>query len=231
MRDLSVCGALEFEDLHRLNQLASNLRLMPGQAAIMESDPADHLFVLTEGCMKIYKLLADGRRQITGFLFPSDFLGLAMQNQYAYSAEAVTPSMLCRFARDKLEKLLDEFPQLERRLLGIASNELAAAQDQMLLLGRKTASEKLATFLALLERRAVRRGGAPGRAELPMTRADIADYIGLTIETVSRCFTKLRRQGLIDISKPPIVEFLDPAALLELAGLPDEEITAETRAL
>lgn len=218
VRGLSVCGALEPDDLDRLNGIVSHIHRAHGQPVFFEADPAAHLFVITNGCVKLYKLLADGRRQITGFLFPSDFLGIALRDRYAYSAEAVTASTLCRFRRDRLEALLKEFPSLERRLLGIASNELAAAQDQMLLLGRKTAEEKLGSFLHGLSRRAALRGLMSDRLDLPMTRADIADYLGLTVETVSRCFTRLRNRELVDFDTPQAMRINNAAALATLSG-------------
>ncbi len=223
VRGLSVCSALNPEDLHRLDDIVSHVQVTAGQMVLLEGDPADHLFVITDGCVKLYKMLADGRRQITGFLFPSDFLGLAMRDRYAYSAEAVAGSMLCRFPKRKLENLLEEFPSLEKRLLGIASNELASAQDQMLLLGRKTAQEKLASFLHSLHRRALKRGDKGEEIDLSMSRADIADYLGLTVETVSRCFTRLRKLGFIDFVTPQTIRVLRIDSLAELSGIAEED--------
>ena len=184
---------------------------------IDEGEPADYLFNLTEGAVKLYKLLPDGRRQITGFLFEGDFLGIAMNERYAYSAEAVGQVSLCRFPRRKLEGLLDAFPKLEKRLLGMASNELVQAQDQILLLGRKTAQEKIVSFLLNLSDRAVKRGASASPIALPMGRADIADYLGLTTETVSRTITNLKRDGQIRLLQGGKVELPDRATLQELA--------------
>ena len=153
VRVLSLCDALDERDLPRLSAISSSQTLTPHETFVVEGDPAVHLFNVTDGAVKVYKLLADGRQQITGFLFPGDFLGLSSGGRYAYSAEAITEVTFCRFERKRLERLLDDFPRMEKRLLGIASNELAAAQDQMLLLGRKTAREKLASFLLMLARR------------------------------------------------------------------------------
>ena len=219
VRDLSVCGALEPQDLDLLNGIVSNVRYSPGQAIFFEADQADSLFVITGGCVRLHKLMADGRRQITGFMLPSDFLGLALHDTYATTAEAVNDVSTCRFMRRGFETLLEEFPQLEKRLLQRASNELAAMQDQMLLLGRKSAQEKLGTFLMALAHRAARKGNPHVELELPMTRHDIADYLGLTVETVSRCFTRLRRQGVIEISDPHGVRLADMGRLAELSGL------------
>lgn len=172
--------------------------------------------------MKIYKLLGDGRRQVTGFLFAGDFLGLIHNEAYAYSAEALAPTKLCRFPRRKLEALLDEMPNLEQRLLVMASHELAAAQDQMMLLGRKSARERVVSFILMLSNSAARRGaarrGRPGDPVLlPMSRSDIADYLGLTVETVSRTFTRLKKQGLIELLDEKRIRLAKRQALREIA--------------
>jgi CRP/FNR family transcriptional regulator len=199
VRQLTICAALAADELSELSAIMSSVELGPGDPLFHEADEADYVFNVTAGMMKIYKLLPDGRRQVTGFLFPGDFLGLANQGEYAYSGEAVGPATLCRFPRRKLETLLERFPQLERRLLGMASNELAAAQEQMLLLGRKTAREKIASFLLMLSRRAQRRGQKGNPVNVLMSRTDIGDYLGLTTETVSRTFTQLKSAGTITL--------------------------------
>jgi CRP/FNR family transcriptional regulator len=202
IRELAVCSALESHELDELVSILTSIACDPGDAIFYEADPADHLFNVTAGAVRISKLLPDGRRKITGFLFPGNFLGLAFNESYTYSAEAVGHATLCRFPRIELERLLSEHPKMERRLLGIASNELATAQDQMLLLGRKTAREKLATFLLMLSARAERRGHPGNPIDVPMPRADIADYLGLTIET----------QGATSILMP------DPEAVRDITG-------------
>ena len=228
VRSLSICGAMRVDDLQRLEMIRKDVNLQSQQTLFYEGDPADALFNVTLGAVKVYKLLADGRRQITGFLFPGDFLGLALYNRYTYSAEAVISARLCRFPRNALEKLLDEYPMLEKRLLQSASNELAAAQDQMLLLGRKTAKERIATFLLSLSDREERRGAPHDVVDLPMSRNDIGDYLGLTVETVSRTFTRLRKTKLIELRGAHHVALLDRDALMELAGIePDELLAAE----
>ena len=119
------------------------------------------------------------------------------RHQYAYTAEAVTPVTLCRFPRGRLERLFDAYPKVEKRLLAIASDELAAAQDQILLLGRKTADERIASFLLRLA--ATDDDASEAVVTLPMSRLDIADHLGLTIETVSRTLSRFKRDGLIDL--------------------------------
>lgn len=220
VRELSVCGVLSSRELERLDGIVTKSNFAPLQMIFGEGDDAASLFNVTNGVVKVYKLLADGRRQITGFLFPGDFLGLALHDTYNYSAEAITSVSVCRFPRPKLEKLMEELPHLEKRLLRGASNELAAAQDQMLLLGRKSASERVATFLVTLYQRAQRRGAAEGpRLELPISRADMADYLGLTIETVSRTFTKLKKEGIIALPQTHMVELANMESLEDLSGI------------
>lgn len=219
VREYSVCASLEANEQARVTQIMTQIDMEDGSTIFDEAEPASHVFNITSGGVKIYKLLADGRRAVTGFLFPGDFLGLTHQDAYAFSAEALSATKLCRFPREKLERLLEEMPRLEHRLLGLASHELAAAQDQMLLLGRKTAKERLASFFLLLSNAARRHGRPDNPIELTMSRGDIADYLGLTIETVSRTVTRLKREGIVKLLEGNRIHLVRPAALQELAGL------------
>jgi CRP/FNR family transcriptional regulator len=219
VREYSVCAALDHDEQIRLTQIMAQVEMADGATIFDEAEPAKHVFNITTGAVKVYKLLPDGRRAITGFLFPGDFLGLTHQDAYAFSAEALAATKLCRFPREKLERLLEEMPALERRLLGLASHELAAAQDQMLLLGRKTAKERLASFLLLLSNAARRHGHDGNPVELTMGRGDIADYLGLTIETVSRTFSQLKRDGTIQLLDGNRVRLASINSLQEMAGL------------
>ena len=198
-RSVSVCNAIPDADLGRLAALAQAAEAPAGRCFIEEGEPADCFFNITAGTAKLYKLLPDGRRQITGFVGVGHFLGLAVSDTYAFSAEAIEPVRFCRFSRTRLRHLLDDFPLMEQRLLEVASNELVAAQEQMLLLGRKTARERLASFLLMQSSQGLPCGHVRARFRLPMTRADISDYLGLTIETVSRSLTRLHNEGLIDV--------------------------------
>lgn len=218
LRDFAFCGALEDHEISGLEAIVTQIELTPRKTIFFEGDPATHLFNVLAGTVKIYKLLADGRQQITGFLFPGDFLGLAFNDAYAYAAEAVGDVRLCRFPRTKLETMAEAHPRLETRLLTMASNELAAAQDQMLLLGRKRADEKVASFLLMLAAAAIRRGEDGEVVALPMTRTDIGDYLGLTIETVSRCFTRLKTGGAIVLLAGGRVRLADRAGLDAIAA-------------
>lgn len=232
VREVSICAVLDPDELKRLEKIGTRLAVQQRETIFREADPAEYLFNVTGGAVKVYKLLADGRRQITGFFFPGDFLGLAHLNKYAYTAEAIEDVRLCRFSRYKLENMLEQYPKLERHLLQTASNELASAQDQMLLLGRKTARERIATFLLALSEQARRHGRSGERVNLPMSRGDIGDYLGLTMETVSRTFTRFKNDGKVELTGARQVTLQDRQALCRLAGLvEDEPVTAVAASL
>lgn len=219
IRPLTMCAPLTVDELPELVSIQTRQTVGAGSPIFDEGEPADHMYNITNGAVKIYKLLADGRRQITGFMFAADILGLAGPDgeSYVYSAEAITEVKLCRFPRRKLESMLDHHPKMEKRLLGMTANELASAQDQMLLLGRKTAKERIATFLLQLSRRAELRGAPPDPVQLPMSRADIADYLGLTTETVSRTITQLKRDRVITLLEGNRVQLTNLDTLDELS--------------
>lgn len=218
MRDKAVCGVLDCARLEQFRNLGWTLKLGTGQTLFHEGDPATRVFTLTRGTLKLYKLLPDGRRQVTGFMHPGDFLGMSMDDEHAFSAEALEDAQLCWFPRNRFDDFAEENGSMERELYRMAAHELAAAQQQMVLLGRKTAAERLASFLLLLGERAER---VPGRTSnpvrLPMSRSDIADYLGLTKETVSRVFSLFRRDRLIRLCSAGEVEIIDREALEQLA--------------
>jgi CRP/FNR family transcriptional regulator len=217
IRDLALCSALDDDELRLLNDISMDVQLPPGAAAYDEGEQADYVYNLTAGFMKLYKLLPDGRRQITGFVFPGDFLGLASEKEYVHTAEAITDATLCKFKRTKLERLFTDLPKLESRLLEISRNELAEAHNQMLLLGRKSAKERIASFLTMLHRRAERLELPTRPLEIPMSRNDIGDYLGLTTETVSRTLTRLKQSGIIALNSDRRITIVDPASLSEMA--------------
>lgn len=217
VRFLTVCDALDAADLDRLAEIVQTVTIEAGDVLFDEAEPASAMYNVTQGTLKLYKLLPDGRRQITGFLTTGDFLGLSVEDSYAYTAQAVTDATLCRFPRAKLEHLLADFPKLQRRLFALAANELAAAQDQMLLLGRKTAREKICSFLVGLADKAARRGLPSNPVDVPMTRSDIADYLGLTTETVSRTFTQLKASQVIQLIGGNKVRLIDAMNVEALA--------------
>ena len=197
--------------------ISSTQRLQAKDTVFFEGDPATHLYEVIEGVLKLYKLTPDGRRQITGFLYPGQLLGLNVGDSFAYSAEAITKTVLCRYPRKKLDQALDTHPALARRFLRATVHELAVAQDQMLLLGQKSAIEKTASFLLRLSDQNRERGEDPELLYLPMTRTDIGDYLGMTTETVSRTMTRLKTAGIIRLHQQGGVSIMDIDQLMELA--------------
>jgi CRP/FNR family transcriptional regulator len=221
-RATSICAAIDQADLERLAKAALPVHVHTGQTFVREGDPADSFFNITGGTARLFKLLPDGRRQITGFARMGHFLGLSVSDAYGFGAEAIEPVSLCRFSRNALSAMLDDFPAMERQLLERATSELASAQEQMLLLGRKTARERLASFLVAQARAAHACDRHLAQLHLPMTRTDIADYLGLTIETVSRTFTRFKSEHLIDLPGPHNVTIRDFGELDAIAGGLDE---------
>jgi CRP/FNR family transcriptional regulator len=217
VRRTSVCDAIPEAELARLDATAVDGIAKPGTQFIAEADPATAFFNIVSGTTRLYKLLPDGRRQITGFANGGSFLGLAVSDTYAFSAEAIDTVRYCRFPRARLRALMRDFPHMEERLLKFASTELVAAQEQMLLLGRKSARERVASFLMARGRLAATGKGPTARFVLPMARGDIADYLGITIETVVRTLRKLRDEGMIEVTNTSEVAICDRAALRCLA--------------
>lgn len=217
VKGVAVCGALTPKELDRFGADMSDVQIASGGTLICEGDPERHVFSVLSGCLKCYKLMPDGRRQITGFLFPGDFLGLGKSDAYAFSVEAVGNVNLCRMERTRLTALASEIPNLEHRLHDMAAEALTEIQEQLLLLGRKTAQERVATFLLSLSRRAEQRGAPANPVEIPMGRDDIGDYLGLTTETVSRTFSRLRKAGLIGSDRDKRVVLQDLEGLTDIA--------------
>jgi CRP/FNR family transcriptional regulator len=214
VRDKAVCGVLDCARLEQFRSLGWTLKLGTGQTLFHEGDPATRVFTVTKGTLKLYKLLPDGRRQVTGFMHPGDFLGMSSDDEHAFSAEALEDAQLCWFPRNRFDDFVEEHGAMERELYRMAAHELAAAQQQMVLLGRKTANERLASFLLLLAGRAERvPGGKAELVRLPMSRSDIADYLGLTKETVSRVLSAFRRDRLIRLHSVDEIEIVDMAGL------------------
>lgn len=216
-RDQAICGVLDQHDLRDFAALSSHVRFSAGQTICDEGAPADWVFSLTSGVIGLHKGLTDGRRQTTGFLFAGDFVGLASRTVNTCGAEAITDVEACRFARPRFEIYLEEHPELRTRLLRMTVDELSSAHAQMLLLGRKTARERVASFLLQLADRAAARRVPANPVQLPMKRAAIADYLGLTIETVSRTLTSLVRLGVIEMASVGVVRILAITTLREIA--------------
>jgi CRP/FNR family transcriptional regulator len=216
-RDSSLCSRLSKDEFTRVLAMRDQFQFPPLHTIFREGDKAAHIYALTSGSVKLYKLLSDGRRQIVGFLFPGDVFGLTNDPGYPYTAETLNQASACRFPQKVLGQTRENVPMLERRLFDLAVRELMRAHEQMLWLGRKTALERLASFLASLAKRAVERGQPESPIALPMSRSDIADFLGLTIETVSRTFTHLKKVNVIAIPDNSHVVLNNLPLLVKLA--------------
>jgi len=200
VRHRGVCGALNPEQLVALAKSSNRKRVETGSELIGESLPGSSYSNIIGGVVKLTKMLADGRQQIVGLQFAPDFLGRPFRKESQLTAEAATDVSVCSFPKTVIDRLITESPGLEHRLLEQTLKELDEARDWMMTLGRKTAAEKVASFLTLIATHSDPEN-ATDQAEfdLPLTRADIADFLGLTIETVSRQLTKLRKDGTIEV--------------------------------
>lgn len=217
VRPLSICAVLDQCELNELVALRQVVRIPAKTTLFTQDEPADSVFNISEGMVRLYKLLPDGRRQIVGFALAGDFLGLALLERYGVSADTVTDAKVCRFDRKVFTGYMDGKPHFLRRLHELTSHELSLAQEQMVLLGRRSAEERLAVFLMSLHKRLARIGQGSITMPLPMSRQDIADFLGLTIETVSRTFTKLAKNHTI-VVVPDGVRLMDLERLEALAA-------------
>jgi CRP/FNR family transcriptional regulator len=189
--------------LLRLEKMKSYRTFPAGTEILWRGEPLDYVASVVSGVASLSKTMEDGRTQMVGLLLPSDFIGRPGRAKIEFDVTATTDVTLCCFARAPFEALVIDTPHVAQRLMELALDELDAARDWMLLLGRKTAREKIATFLDMLVRRSQMNTAettTPAAAlHLPMTRDQIANYLGLTLETVSRQFSALKREGIIDV--------------------------------
>ena len=193
------------------NQLVLRDRLLFAQG-----DEARYAYRILSGVVRTYRMMSDGRRHVTDFLLAGDVLGFEIGADHNASAVAVTECVVRRYPRRQLELAADDQPVVARRLLTLACDRLAVAQSQMVSLGRKTAEERFASFLLGLVDRT---RGADRAIIVPMTRADIADHLGLTIETVSRLFSRLRKDGVIELPDAHSFRLRDRDALEERSAV------------
>ena len=217
VRGSSVCTALDKAELLELGHLGRHVHFASREIVFAQEEMTTFFYNLLDGVMCLYRLLSDGRRQILGFALPGDFLGMTARPRHSFSADAIGPVALCQFSRTSFARFIEDKPNLLRRINEWAVLELSQAQDHIVLLGRRSAEEKVATFLIGWRDRLAQVRGPSQTVPLPMSRQDIADYLGLTIETVSRTFTKLERDGLIDIV-PGGVGLLDLQRIESLAA-------------
>ena len=223
IRNRAICADLDSEELSLLNSIGRQRRLRAGEQLLWEGDEAVLVANVVEGVLKLATFTADGKEQILGLAYPSDFLGRPFGETTPYGVEALTDAHVCVFQRADFDRFAREHPRLEHKLLERTLAELDRTRRWMLLLGRMSAEQKLASFLLEMEDRMANGGCAPSFGEpkiwqLPLSRQQIADVLGLTIETVSRQFSRMKADGLIDLPSRREVVLLQREALTELSG-------------
>ncbi len=196
--------------LEPLVQTAANMQVHRDGEIIAQGDKAEYCFQVISGCVRTVRLLEDGRRQVGEFLMPGDVFGWEMAEIHEFAAEAVTEVTLCRFRLRTIEERADQDRVFASKMRRYTADQVRAARVRLVLLGRKTASERIASFLLEMQGRLCPPGAVA--FDLPMSRADMADYLGLTVETVSRGLTELRRRGTIAVERTRVV-VLDSDAL------------------
>lgn len=217
VRLFAVCSGLSDCDIGALEALAQHMEL-PGRTHLFRAgDEARQVYTVTSGSIRLQRDLSDGRRQVIGFAMPGDFIGLAPDAAYSFSADTLAPTSLCRFDRAQFAALSRSKQPLLERLHLEATHELALARDHMVLLGRRRADERVAAFLLGWQKRLSRIGGRSVNVPLPMGRQDIADHLGLTIETVSRILARWMRERII-LDVPGGIRMLDEAGLRALVA-------------
>ncbi|MFC3175384.1 Crp/Fnr family transcriptional regulator [Novosphingobium bradum] len=224
VRNRAICSALDSQEIGALNTIGRTRTLAPGESLIWEGDDSVLVANVIDGVLKLSTGTEDGREQIVGMVFPSDFIGRPFGKTTGHGVTALTEARVCVFNRRDFDSFAREHPALEHKLLQRTLGELDRTRRWMLLLGRKSASEKVASFLLEMGERI---GGtscedSDGPAEilleLPVSRQQIADVLGLTIETVSRQFTRLKAEGVIDLPSRRAVLIRDRFALAAEAG-------------
>ena len=213
-----VCSVLEPAQLAELTRHSTRRRIEAGSAFIGQGESVSSYSNILKGVVKLSKVMADGRQQIVGLQFAPHFMGRPFTGESRMAAEAATDTEICVFPRRTLERLVAATPQLEHQLHSQALKELDEARDWMLTLGRKTAREKVASFLSLIASHSEPEAGDSSVFDLPLSRADIADFLGLTIETVSRQMTRLKADGVVEIANYRHVTVPDLERLAAAAG-------------
>lgn len=216
-RIAGICAALDIAGLDEIAHEARRSQVRAHDNLFAEGDPAQSIVMLVSGMAKLTRLTADARQQVLGFRFPGDILGFTAGATHSADAQMLTDGVICRLTRRQLDRMLERFPAVQRRMMDLCAQELALTQDQLVTVGRRQAEQRVAAFLISLSVAARRRGEDTRRLAMPMTRAEIGDLLGLALETVSRAFSALRKRGLVAGKGLHWVELPDPEALALLA--------------
>jgi CRP/FNR family transcriptional regulator len=226
MQTLALRPAVSTPPLGGFEQTLSRAPLRRVEAkefVFAEGDPTTHVFRVETGAVALYKILTDGRRQIVGFAYPGDLIGLGAEGEHVMNAQAIKPTRLRCLPLSTLHHSAARDPALSFKLYEAVARELAATRALMLTTGQRSATERVVSFLLAFSRRSERNGQDPFDFELPMTRADIGDFLGLTIETVSRTFTRLKALGLIELPHSSRVKVVSIDRLESLAEGEEQE--------
>ncbi|MCX7560152.1 helix-turn-helix domain-containing protein [Sulfitobacter sp. F26204] len=222
IRHRAVCATCDTDELRRLEEIKYYRSFDAGQQIMFEGDEMVFVGSVVTGAAKLSRTLPDGRIQMLGLLLPSDFIGRPGREQVGYDVEAIQKVTLCCFRRKPFETLVEATPHIGQRLLMMSLDELEVAREWMVLLGRKTAREKITCLLALIARRTASLQLRPLKDslsfEMPMSRETMGEYLGLTIETVSRQMTALRKDGLIKMEGSRTITIPDLASLMAETG-------------
>ncbi len=215
-RSIGLCAPLDTTALEDMANESERVALEPRDIVFHQGDPARFVYTLTGGMARLTRVLPDGRQAVIGFRFPGDLLGFTPEKDHAFGAEMLTRGTICRMDRRRLEQMFRRYPVMERRFLDLCLRELAACQDHVLALGRFSAEERVAGFLVSLAEAQEHRGHAGPVFDLPATRADIGEFLGLTLETVSRAISSFRKRGWIRLHGHSGIELMDREALVGL---------------
>lgn len=222
VRNRAICSALELDEITLLGHMGRHHKLVAGQTLIWEGEDPLLVANVIDGVFKLSTSLSDGREQIVGVVYPSDFIGRPFGSLTQHNVTALTEAHVCTFSSSDFARFARTHPDLEHRLLERTLTELDRTRQWLLLLGRMTASEKLAHFLLEMSVRLVRpdcaHNGPVDTFDLPFGRQQIADILGLTIETVSRRLNDFKAQGLIDVPARRRIEIRDRAGLEAVSG-------------
>ncbi len=222
IRHRAVCARCETHELDALDQIKYYRSFEAGQTVVWSGDRMDFVASVVSGVATLTQTMEDGRTQMVGLLLPSDFIGRPGRDRAAYNVTAASDVLMCCFRKRPFEEMMLRTPHIGQRLLEMTLDELDSAREWMLLLGRKNAREKIASLLAIIARRDaamhMRKATGLQKLELPLTREAMADYLGLTLETVSRQMSALKRDGVIELQGKRQVIVPDFDRLLEEAG-------------
>ncbi|MDJ0921914.1 MAG: helix-turn-helix domain-containing protein [Henriciella sp.] len=207
------------EELCSAFPVCNTLNLHPNEHLFLQGDRPKGVYKILSGTLIRYRVMADGRRQVQSFATEGDYVAVTAAEVHNYSAEALTNVVVAYVRRRTFDRLLHEDAKFQKQVFNLIGNTLQQAREQALLLGRKSAMERTATFLLFIEVRF--RNPATGYTDIRMSRADIADYLGLTLETVSRMMNRLRKKGVISLPEPNRFVILQKQTLLQLAGETD----------